>query len=50
MLVRKIDLVGNELDRLRTVLEEGAGGGSGAVGPAGRDQFNRPNTHGSETI
>ncbi len=50
MLVRKIDLVGNEMDRLRTVLEEGAGGGSGAVGSAGRDQFRRPEVHGSETI
>ncbi len=50
MLVRKIDLIGNELDRLRTILEESAGGGSGAVGPAGRDLFNRPDTHGSEKI
>ncbi len=50
MLVRKIDLVGNELDRLRTILEESAGGGSGAVGPAGRDHFNRPDPHGSEKI
>ena len=50
MLVRKIDLVGNELDRLRTILEESAGGGSGAIGPAGRDRFNRPNPHGSEKI
>ncbi len=48
--MRKIDLIGNELDRLRTILEESAGGGSGAVGPAGRDQFNRPDTHGSEKI
>ncbi|PIE75952.1 hypothetical protein CSA17_04825, partial [bacterium DOLJORAL78_65_58] len=45
MLVRKIDLVGNELDRLRTILEEGAGGGSGAVGPAGRDLARRPDVH-----
>jgi biopolymer transport protein TolQ len=50
MLVRKIDLIGNELDRLRTILEESAGGGSGAVGPAGRDQFRRPSVHGSEKI
>ncbi len=50
MLVRKIDLVGNEMDRLRTILEESAGGGSGAVGPAGRDRFNRPDAHGSEKI
>ncbi len=50
MLVRKIDLVGNELDRLRTILEEGAGGGSGAIGPAGRDYSRRPETHGSEKI
>ena len=50
MLVRKIDLVGNEMDRLRTVLEEGAGGGSGAVGSAGRDTHRRPDVHGSETI
>jgi len=50
MLVRKIDLVGNELDRLRTVLEEEAGGGSGAVGPAGRDLARRPDQHDRETI
>ncbi len=50
MLVRKIDLVGNEMDRLRTVLEEGAGGGSGAVGSAGRDHHRHPEVHGSETI
>jgi len=50
MLVRKIDLVGNEMDRLRTILEESAGGGSGAIGPAGRDHSNRPDTHGSEKI
>ncbi len=50
MLVRKIDLVGNEMDRLRTILEEGAGGGSGAVGSAGRDQHRHPDVHGSGTI
>ena len=50
MLVRKIDLVGNELDRLRTVLEEDAGGGSGAVGPAGRDRARRPDQHDRESI
>ncbi len=50
MLVRKIDLIGNELDRLRTILEERAGGGSGAIGPAGRDFTKRPDTHGSEKI
>jgi len=50
MLVRKIDLVGNELDRLRTILEEAVGGGTGAVGPAGRDMARRPDTHDRETI
>ncbi len=50
MLVRKIDLVGNELDRLRTILEEEAGGGSGAVGPAGRDHTKRPDLHDRESI
>ena len=47
MTVRKIDLVGNELDRLRTVLEEAAGGESG---PVGRDQGLRPDLHERETI
>lgn len=47
MTVRKIDLVGNELDRLRTVLEE-AGGGESA--PLGRDQSLRPDLHERETI
>ena len=46
MTVRKIDLVGNELDRLRTVLEEAAGGGA----PVGRDQGHRPDLHEPETI
>ncbi len=50
MIVRKIDLVGNELDRLRTVLEEEAGGESGAVGPAGRDLARRPDQHDRESI
>ena len=50
MLVRKIDLVGNELDRLRTILEEGAGGGRGIIGPAGRDIARRPERHDRETI
>ena len=50
MLVRKIDLVANELDRLRTVLEEDAGGGSAAVGPAGHDMARRPDLHDRESI
>jgi len=50
MIVRKIDLVGNELDRLRTLLEEEAGGASGAVGPAGRNLSQRPEAHDRETI
>jgi biopolymer transport protein TolQ len=50
MVVRKIDLVANELDRLRTVLEEAAGGATGAVGPAGRDQAQRPEHHDRESI
>jgi len=50
MLVRKIDLVANELDRLRTVLEEGAGAGTGAVGPAGRDVPRLPDQHDRESI
>jgi len=45
--VRKIDLVGNELDRLRTVLEEAAGG---EAAPVGRDQVLRPELHDRETI
>ena len=47
MTVRKIDLVGNELDRLRTVLEEAAGG---EAAPVGRDQSHRPELHDRETI
>ena len=49
MTVRKIDLVGNELDRLRTILEEAAGSDT-VVGPAGRDFPRRPQAHGSESI
>ncbi len=47
MLVRKIDLVANEMDRLRTILEEsvGAGNGSGA-----REPLHRPERHERETI
>lgn len=47
MTVRKIDLVGNELDRLRTVLEEAAGG---EAAPVGRDMSLRPDLHDRETI
>lgn len=47
MIVRKIDLVGNELDRLRTILEEAAGGESA---PAGLDAALRPDVHDRETI
>jgi biopolymer transport protein ExbB/TolQ len=47
MIVRKIDLVGNELDRLRTVLEEAAGG---EAAPVGRDASHRPDLHNKETI
>ncbi|HPF70101.1 MAG TPA: MotA/TolQ/ExbB proton channel family protein [Candidatus Krumholzibacteria bacterium] len=39
-LVRKIDLVANELDRLRTILEESASESAG-----GRDRVNRPAAH-----
>lgn len=47
--VRKIDLVGNELDRLRTILEEAAGSDM-VVGPAGRDIPRRPGAHNPESI
>jgi len=47
MVVRKIDLVGNELDRLRTILEEASGGDAA---PAGRDTAHRPELHDRETI
>ncbi len=46
-LVRKIDLVGNELDRLRTILEEDAGENSGG---SGRDRVRRPDLHERESI
>lgn len=49
-LVRKIDLVANEMDRLRTVLEEEAGGGSGAATVGGRDHVRRPDLHEREQI
>lgn len=47
MLVRKIDLVANEMDRLRTILEESVGDGNGA-GP--RETLHRPDRHERETI
>lgn len=50
MLVRKIDLVVNEMDRLRTILEEGAGGGRGSEAWAGRDVARRPERHDREQI
>lgn len=50
MLVRKIDLIGNELDRLRTILEEDVGGGRGVARHDGRDTAQRPDLHESETI
>ena len=46
-LVRKIDLVGNELDRLRTILEEDAGENNGG---GGRDRVRRPELHERESI
>lgn len=46
MLVRKIDLVANELDRLRTILEEAAS----AAGGTTRDAVRRPERHERETI
>ncbi len=46
-LVRKIDLVGNEMDRLRTILEEEAGEAGSAVG---RDGVRRPALHDRESI
>jgi len=48
MLVRKIDLVGNEMERLRTILEEELAG-SGAP-PNGRDVVRRPAIHAKERI
>jgi biopolymer transport protein ExbB/TolQ len=47
MIVRKIDLVGNEMDRLRTILEESA---SGEDAPVGRDTAPRPEYHDRESI
>ena len=47
MLVRKIDLVANEMDRLRTILEEAVGAASAA---AARDAVRRPDRHERETI
>ncbi len=49
-LVRKIDLVGNEMDRLRTILEEEAGGGRGVADPVDRDFARRPEQHDGERI
>jgi biopolymer transport protein TolQ len=49
-LVRKIDLVGNEMERLRTVLEERAGGGRGEAHPGERDFARRPDMHDKEHI
>ncbi len=48
-LVRKVDLVGNELDRLRTVIEEQVGGGRGAE-EGHRDVAQRPEFHDKERI
>ncbi len=45
MLVRKIDLVGNEMDRLRTILEEEIGGGRGVDSSETRDFARRPDAH-----
>jgi len=50
MLVRKIDLIGNEMERLRTVLEEQAGGGRGEEHPGARDFATRPETPGERRI
>jgi len=47
MLVRKIDLVANEMDRLRTILEESIGDGNGS---GARDPLHRPGRHERETI
>lgn len=49
-LVRKIDLIGNEMERLRTVLEERAGGGRGEMHPDARDFARRPEMHDKEHI
>jgi hypothetical protein len=45
MLVRKIDLVGNEMDRLRTILEERLPAAAVAETWAGRDVARRPERH-----
>jgi biopolymer transport protein TolQ len=50
LLVRKIDIVGNEMERLRTVLEEQAGGGRGEAHPGARDFASRPDFHDKEHI
>jgi biopolymer transport protein ExbB/TolQ len=51
MLVRKIDLVGNEMERLRTILEEEIGGGGrGTVTPGSQDFARRPQIHDKERI
>lgn len=50
MVVRKIDLVANEIDRLRTLLEESVGGGHGNISGAGQDLVRRPDAHGSESL
>ena len=50
LLVRKIDLTGNEMERLRTILEERAGGGRGQVDPGVRDFAERPDLHDRERI
>jgi biopolymer transport protein TolQ len=49
-LVRKIDLFGNEMERLRTVLEERAGSGRGELHPGVRDYAQRPSMHDKEHI
>jgi biopolymer transport protein TolQ len=49
-LVRKIDLVGNEMERLRTILEERTGGGRGELDHASRDFASRPDLHDKERI
>ena len=49
-LVRRIDMVGNEMERLRTVLEEQAGGGRGESHPGARDFAQRPDFHDKERI
>ncbi len=49
-LVRKIDMVGNEMERLRTILEEQVGGGRGDLHPGARDFASRPEIHDKERI